>query len=114
MRMKRIGGNTTAVISIMETTTNSIGEQVKTWTNKVTLKGWLDLSTGDARSSSYDAKIQESTHFFLCDYVALPASVTSETARMTIDGKRYAITMIDDPMNLHEHLEIYLKYTGGQ
>ena len=26
----------------------------------------------------------------------------------------YEILLIDDPMHMHEHLEIYLKYIGGQ
>lgn len=114
MKMNRIGGNTTATISVLATTTSAIGEQVKSWTNVMTLKGWLDLSNGDTKTSSYDARIQESTHVFLCDHVTIPSNVTSETARMTIDGKHYTITLIDDPMNLHEHMEIFLKYTGGQ
>lgn len=112
--MKRIGGTTKAVISVSGTTTNAIGEQVKTWTDAVTLKGWLDYVTGDSRMSPYHAKVQDSTHIFLCDWVRLPDSVTSETARVTIDGKRYAIRLIDDPMGLHQQLEIYLRYTGAQ
>ena len=40
--------------------------------------------------------------------------VTSENARMLIDGLIYQIMLIDDPMNLHQHLEIYLKFVGGQ
>ena len=39
---------------------------------------------------------------------------TSENARMLIDGQVYQIQVIDDPMNMHQHLEIYLKYVGGQ
>jgi hypothetical protein len=33
---------------------------------------------------------------------------------MVINDKVYDIMVIDDPMELHEQLEIYLKYTGGQ
>ena len=32
---------------------------------------------------------------------------------MVIGGKVYEVMLIDDPMELHEQLEIYLKYTGG-
>lgn len=40
--------------------------------------------------------------------------VTSDNARMVVDGKVYEILLIDDPMNMHEHLEIYLRFIGGQ
>ena len=30
-----------------------------------------------------------------------------------IDGNIYDILLIDDPMRMHKHLEIYLKYVGG-
>ena len=38
---------------------------------------------------------------------------TSENARMIIDGVEYHILMIDDPMGMHQHLEIMLQYVGG-
>ena len=40
--MKGIGGNITAVIQTATTTQNAIGEQVKSWADTQTLKGWLD------------------------------------------------------------------------
>lgn len=47
------------------------------------------------------------THIFLCDFADLKAvGVASDTARMIINGEVYEILMIDDPMNMHEHLEI--------
>lgn len=112
--MKRIGGNTRATVCIRQTETNAIGEQVKTWKPVLNLVGWLDLLSGDTRYSTFHAKIQESTHVFLCDWCDLPNSVTSETARMHIGEKAYDVTMIDDPVGLHEHLEIFLKFVGGQ
>lgn len=111
--MKGIGGNITAVIQTCTITDNSIGEQVKTWTDAKRIKGFLDLSAGDAKYSSYLAKLQESTHVFVADYVPLPG-ITAENSRLLINGKRYDVLLIDDPMELHEQLEIYLKYTGGQ
>ena len=32
---------------------------------------------------------------------------------MIINDSVYNIQLIDDPMGLHQHLEIYLKYIGG-
>lgn len=112
--MKGIGGNTTATIQISTTTRNAIGEQVKKWLDVQTLRGWLDLSSGDSRYSTYNAKIQESSHVFVCDYVPLDARIEAETARLIHEGKAYDITLIDDPMGKHLQWEIFLKYTGGQ
>ena len=50
----------------------------------------------------------------MCDYVELDAKITAENARAIINGKTYDITLIDNPMELNQQLEIYLKYTGGQ
>lgn len=112
--MKGIGGNTTATIQISTTTKNAIGEQVKSWQDVQTLRGWLDLSSGDSRYSTYNAKIQESSHVFVCDYVPLDSRITAESARFVNANKTYDITLIDDPMEMHLQWEIFLKYTGGQ
>lgn len=114
--MKGIGGNITANIQVCTTARNAIGEQVKTWTDAQTLVGWLDLSGGDSKYATYDAKIQESTHMFIADYVPLAKGIQAENSRMTINGKRYDILLIDNPMEMKSgsQLEFYLKFTGGQ
>lgn len=139
--MNSIGGNIIALFQVKdEGKKNEIGEVEHTWVDVASAKGWLDLSSGDSKRTVYNAKIQESTHLFLCDYHAFKqcegrlvwdalsfvngkistaalestVDVTSENARMLIDGQIYDIMLIDDPMQLHQHLEIYLKHTGGQ
>ncbi len=109
-----IGGNTTAEIRVRSTVKNEIGGTSKTWTAVQNVKGWLDLTGGDSKYTTFNAKIQESTHVFLCDFVELDARIEAENSRLSVDGKVFDILLIDDPMNLHQHLEIYLKYTGGQ
>lgn len=136
-----IGGNTLALFQVKDGgKKNAIGEREHNWVDVASSKGWLDLSGGDSKYTTYNAKIQESTHIFLCDYQTFKGlsgewvwdtlnfisgeistltsdrkvDVTSENARMLIDGLIYQIMMIDDPMNLHQHLEIYLKFVGGQ
>lgn len=111
--MVRIGGNITATIQTKSCSTDSKGIRQAEWSDYTALRGWLDLSGGDSQYSNFNAKIQESAHVFLCDYADL-GSLTAEDCRMIIGGKIYSITLIDDPMELHEHLEIYLKYIGGQ
>lgn len=114
--MKGIGGNITAVIQTATITQNAIGEQVKSWADKQTLKGWLDLQSGDSRYTTYNAKIQESTHVFIADYVPLASGITAENSRMVINSKIYDVLLIDNPMEMGSgsQLEIYLKFTGGQ
>lgn len=112
--MKGIGGNTQATIQVRTVTKNAIGEQVATWEDVQTIKGWLDLSGGDSRYNVFYAKIQESTHFFICDYVKLDDRITAENSMAVIGGKYYDILLIDNPMEMNQQLEFYLKYTGGQ
>lgn len=114
--MKGIGGNTNAIIQISATTKNAIGEQVKAWKDVQTLHGWLDLQSGESRYRVYNAKIQESSHIFVCDYVELDRRINAENARLVNNGAVYDIMLIDNPMQMKtgSQLEIYLKYTGGQ
>lgn len=109
-----IGGNLQAVIQVSTgSTMNVIGESVPSWMDAQTIRGWLDLSSGQAGYNTYNAKIQESTHIFVADYVPLHKDITAENARMLINGKVYDILLIDNPMDLNQHFEIFLKYTGG-
>ena len=118
-----IGGNIEAVLQINVPVENEIGSVVDTWVDVIALKGFIDLSAGDSKHTTFDAKIQESTHIFICDYRPIPESlevesnfirVSPENARMVANSQRYDVMLIDNPMNLNKHLEIYLKYTGGQ
>ena len=118
-----IGGNIKAMLQVYTTTKNKIGEPVEQWIDVIELTGFLDLLTGDSKHNTYNAKVQESTHIFICDFVLIPefikvegenVPVTTENARMVAKSKRYDVSVIDNPMELDEQLEIYLKYTGGQ
>ena len=136
-----IGGNLTALIQVKdEGAKNAIGERVHQWVDVASTKGFLDFSAGETKHTINNAKIQESTHIFLCDFQSFTGlsgqwiwdtmcfvngkittarsereiDVTSENARLLIDGQIYEIKLIDDPMHLHQHLEIYLKFIGGQ
>lgn len=113
--MNGIGGNTLATIQIRTgSERNEIGEIYPEWHYAQTIKGWLDLASGDSRYTTYYAKVQESTHIFIADYVELDSKITAESSRMVINGRVYDIMLIDNPMGMNEQLEIYLKYTGGQ
>lgn len=115
--MKGIGGKTKATFQVKsETGVNTFGASVVEWKDVQTIKGWLDLAGGSSNYTNYAAKIQQSTHIFIADYVPLDSRIDAETSRMIINGKRYDIMLIDNPMELcyGSQLEIYLKYTGGQ
>ena len=118
-----IGGNIEALLQINVPVENEIGSVVDTWHDVVTLKGFLDLSSGDSKHTTFNAKIQESTHIFVGDYKPIPESldiegkivrVSPENARMVANSQRYDVMLMDNPMNLNKQWEIYLKYTGGQ
>lgn len=108
-----IGGNLKATLQIKEGSKNDVGSFVVSWTYISDIIGWLDLSGGDSKQGTFNAKIQESTHIFVCDYIELPPKLKPENVRMVINGNVYDILLIDDPMELHAQLEFYLKYTGG-
>lgn len=113
-----IRGNTKAILQIRNTDSkNEIGERVETWNNVINLKGWLDYINGEAGYSTFNAKVEESSHLFICDYsesikVALEG-VTSENSRMTINNSVYDVLFIDNPMELNQQYEIYLKKVGN-
>lgn len=106
-----IGGNIQAVLQQKDgSTTNAIGERIHAWKNIQTLKGWLDLSSGNSAYSN-NAKLQESTHIFICDYI--PIDRNPENKRLLVNGFVYDVLFIDDPMELHQQIEISLKYVGA-
>lgn len=107
--MKGIGGNKTASIQTCSLVRNEIGERVKSWATVQTVRGWLDYTTGETGRQTYDAKVQDTSHVFVCDYVKLPDGVKPDTARLLVDGQPYDIVLIDNPMELDYQLEIYLK-----
>lgn len=119
--MGKIGGNITAAVQYMAgRKDNGIGQDIPVWETAMELTGWLDLQDGDATFAKLSAKIQESTHVFICDYTPLQVQtvdgqveLTPENSRIAIDGKIYGAVLYDDPMGMHSHLELYLKYTGG-
>ena len=110
-----IGGNINGILQLKSASKNAIGEAVTSYTDTVVLKGFLDLMSGDVRRIVYSAKVQESTHIFICDYVDLSQyNIIPENCRMLVKGIVYEVLMIDNPMELNQHLEIYLKLVGGQ
>lgn len=104
-----IGGNKMAIIQTKTTSKNAFGEVENTWEDVTVIKGFLDYTGGDGSyKSNFKGAIEETTHLFICDFVAL--EVTPTTCRLLCDDKTYDILMIDNPMDLNKHLEFFLKY----
>ena len=126
-------GNVIATVQLNKADSkNAIGERVAKWLNVAQIRGWLDFISGEAKYNTYNAKTEESSHIFICDYTKdienlyylldgtirtktgdeIGDKVTSENARMIIKGQVYDIVYIDNPMELNQQFEIYLKLVG--
>ena len=112
--MGNIGGNITAII---QTKTigekNFMGEADVIWQEAFTQKGWLGLQSGNSTRTNFNAKIEESTHVFLCDFHEGIYALANQDTRMIVKGFVYDVTFIDNPDEMDEQLEIYLKRVGA-
>ncbi len=112
--MANIGGNITATIyRKTDGAQNEIGEAVNTWQQFKTITGWHGLQSGDSRYTVYNAKIQEATHVFLCDFAADVYALAAEDLRLQVGGLMYDVKFVDNPDEMNEQLEIYLTRTGA-
>lgn len=110
-----IGGNITGIFQTKTSESkNSIGEKEVVWNDASSCVGWLDLQSGDSKRTNFNAKIEESTHIFLCDYHADIYALADKDVQMIIKGNIYDVLLIDNPMEMNEHLEVYLRKIGGQ
>ena len=113
--MANIGGKTAGVVQTKASEVkNAIGEAENKWTDTFLVFGWLGLQGGGFDRTERYAKIEESTHVFLCDFHNGIYALADQDTRMVIKGKMYDVLLIDNPDELDEQLEIYLKKVGGQ
>lgn len=106
-----IGGNLEATFQAKSTIKNEIGEGINNWTNIISIKGYLDLSSGTS-NNSHKTKSVESTYMFLSNYNETVRNLDPAKCRCLINNRIYEVNFIDDPMELHDHLEITLKMVG--
>ena len=111
--MANIGGNITGIIQTKTTGKNAIGEPVNTWADAFNQVGWLGMQSGEKRRASFNAKIEESSHVFLCDFHPGIYALADRDTRMIIKGVVYDVTYIDNPDEMDEQLEIYLRRVGA-
>lgn len=109
-----VGGNVTARAVRSVRAVNAQGLAVEGGTEKVMdIAGWLDYQSGQKGHAAYQAPLEDTTHVFLSDYDGRYASQREDGLSLIIEGRRYEVLLIDDPMGMHRHLETYLKYVGG-
>jgi len=110
-----IGGNVTAQVQVKAATQkmNAIGGREHEWFTIAELTGFLDLATsgGSYSTLAQNAKLQDSSHVFMCDYQSL--DVTTADARLVIGKQIYAVQLFDNPMGMDKHYEIYCNYLEG-
>lgn len=112
--MANISGNVTGRIQTKTAAgKNEIGEAVTTWTDAFSQVGWLGLQSGDSKYQNFNAKIEESTHVFLCDYHSGIYALAGQDTRMILKGFIYDVLLIDNPDEMDEQLEIYLRRVGA-
>ena len=118
--MAKIGGNITGRFQTCDTVKNKIGDSEQAWKDAVNHVGWLDLQSGDSKHTTFNAKIEESTHIFLCDFKAELYALTLPDkegkipdVRAIFKGMVYDVLLIDNPMETNEQLEIYLRKVGA-
>lgn len=111
--MGNIGGNILGMIQTCTTVKNAIGESVKTWVEVYNQFGWLGLQSGDSKYTNFNAKLEESTHVFLCDFNPTIYLLADQDVRMIIKGYVYDVLLIDNPDEMDEQLEIYLRKVGA-
>lgn len=116
--MSHIEGTTKAYVQISDVSPDEYGSDRRNWRSAFPepLSGVLDL-TGADTSRELMKRVEDSDYIFLCDYFEPYTDgkkLTTENSRLLIDGEVYEVRLYDDVMRLHEHMEIYLKYLGGQ
>lgn len=115
--MKKIKGNTPFVLQKKDSSTaNAIGEKVSTWVEAVSFNGVLGLQSGDSKYSTFNAKIEESSHVMVCDFNEdiYKLRTDENDTRLVAKGKVFDVLLIDNPDELDIQLEIYLRFIGGQ
>ena len=111
--MANIGGSIYGTLQVKSTARNDIGEAVATWTDAFVMRGWLGLQNGEQKRQNFNAKIEESTHVFLTDYHFGVYALADKDTRMIIKGFVYDVLLIDNPDEMDEQLEIYLRRVGA-
>jgi len=86
---------------------NGMGGYIESWVNHLDYDGVIDQLSGNEKVIANQLS-PTSTHVLIGPYV----EGIKEQDRVLFQNKIYDVKNIDDPMNLHRHLEILLEYKG--
>lgn len=104
-------GNLAICLKRKTTTKNDYGETITAYIDMCNTTGFLDMLTYD-KNKDMNAMIQEANYVFVTDNYINIEETNSNMLKAVINDVEYSVIYIDDPVNLHEFLEIYLKKVG--
>lgn len=111
--MGGVGGNVTASVMRTKKGKNAKGSAVPSAPEEIMkIDGWLDYQAGQPSHLAYQAKLQDTTHLWICDFDVGFADLKVQGLSLVVAGEPYEVLLIDDPMGIHDHLEAYLRYVG--
>lgn len=103
---------TFTIKQLLDNQPDGMGGTIEDWVTYDDLEGFLDLFSGTNRRFSVEnAIVEQSSHILI-----VPEYRDDLNDRMKItdeSGRVYKITLIDNPVGLNDHLEIYLELDGG-
>lgn len=88
---------------------NGIGGFTETDVSIGSFNGWIDLLSGEGQQLTHNADIQDSTHVLITDY----RTDIKKGMKISDGTNKYLVTLVDDPVSVHHHLEIYLRFEGA-
>lgn len=87
---------------------NSLGQIIHDFQETVSFDGWIDFLSGE-ESNNQNAITADSTHVIITFETNLEIAISD---RIRFKDKDYEVTYVDNPMELNDHLEIFLKAVG--
>lgn len=89
---------------------DGIGGLIDDWGLFKVVSGYLDLLTGTDESALQNASVEDSTHILVIpDYTE---EITDDVRLVDSSKRWYEVTYSDDPVGVHHHNELYLKFGG--
>lgn len=89
---------------------DGIGGLIDDWGLFKVVSGYLDLLTGTDENILQNVSVEDSTHILVIP--SFKAGITDEMCVVDSANRWYEITYSDDPVGVHHHNELYLKFGG--
>lgn len=87
---------------------NGIGGVIATAETVMTIRGFIDLLSGDEKTDN-QARLEDSTHILITNFVT---GIKRGHRIVDSSGVTYEVKLVDDPVGLGHHLEVYLRFVG--